>query len=121
MFRTFFANLPEEIFESAYMDGANKFHCYWLIGLPLSVPVVITILIIHLLATWNDFIWPLVAISSDSLRPVAVGLRFFQGTCLTQYGPMMAGFVIATLPLVVVFGVALRQFVSGLTAGALKG
>ena len=112
MFRTFFANLPEEIFESAYMDGANKFHCYWLIGLPLSVPV---------LATWNDFIWPLVAISTDSLRPVAVGLRFFQGTYLTQYGPMMAGFVIATLPLVVVFGVALRQFVSGLTAGALKG
>lgn len=121
VFRTFFANLPEEIFESAYMDGANKLHCYWLIGLPLSVPVVITILIVHLLATWNDFIWPLVAISSDSLRPVAVGLRFFQGTYLTQYGPMMAGFVIATLPLVVVFGIALRQFVSGLTAGALKG
>ena len=52
---------------------------------------------------------------------MAVGLRFFQGAYLTQYGPMMAGFVIATLPLVVVFGIALRQLVSGLTAGALKG
>ena len=121
VFRTFFANLPEEIFESAYLDGANKFHCYWMIALPLSVPVVITILIVHLLATWNDFIWPLVAISSDKLRPVAVGLRFFQGLYLTQYGPMMAGFVIATLPLVIVFGFGLRKFVSGLTTGAIKG
>lgn len=119
--RTFFANLPQEIFDAAHVDGAGHFQSYWLIALPMSKPVMVIILIVELLATWNDFIWPLIAIADDALRPVSVGLRFFQGQYSTQYGPMMAGFVIATVPLLIVFSLGLRQFVQGLTAGAIKG
>ena len=121
VFRTFFADMPTEIFESAHMDGANKLKCYYLLAVPLSTPVITTIVIVHLLATWNDYIWPLVVLSKDSVRVISIGIRYFQGTYGTQYGPLMAGYVLASVPLLIVFAFGLRQFVQGLTSGAIKG
>jgi ABC-type glycerol-3-phosphate transport system permease component len=88
--------------------------------MPLSRPVLSVVIITTLITSWNDFVWPLLVISSDSLRTVPIGLAFFQGQFLTNYGPQMAGFVLASLPLIIVFAVAMRAFVQGLTAGAIK-
>lgn len=121
VFRTFFANQPQEIFDAAQVDGASAFQSYLLIGMPMAKPVVVIILIIELLSTWNDFIWPLIAIADDAMRPISVGLRYFQGAYSTQYGAMMAGYVIATIPLLILFLLGMRQFVQGLATGAVKG
>lgn len=121
VFRTFFADQPQEVFDAAQVDGANRLQIYWMIALPMAKPVIVILLIVELLATWNDFIWPLIALADDALRPISVGLRYFQDAHSSQYGPMMAGYVIATAPLLILFLLGMRQFVQGLTTGAVKG
>jgi ABC-type glycerol-3-phosphate transport system permease component len=118
--RGFMASLPEELFEAARVDGASMFQCYLRIAMPLSRPMLSVIVITTLLATWNDFIWPLIIISDDALRTIPIGLAFFQTQFTTYYGPQMAGYVLATLPLLVMFVFTSREFIRGLTAGAVK-
>jgi len=120
LLRGFIASLPEELFEAARIDGASMFQCYWLIAMPLSRPILSVVVITTLLTTWNDFIWPLIVISDDSLRTIPIGLAFFQTQYTTNYGPLMAGYVISSLPLLLVFFFTSREFVQGLTAGAVK-
>jgi ABC-type glycerol-3-phosphate transport system permease component len=118
--RGFMASLPEELFESARIDGASIWHCYFDIALPLSRPGISVVVITTLLTSWNDFIWPLLIISDDRLRTVPIGLAFFQTQFITDYGPLMAGYVISSLPLLLVFILTSREFIRGLTAGAVK-
>jgi raffinose/stachyose/melibiose transport system permease protein len=118
--RGFMASLPEELFEAARVDGATMFQLYWRIALPLSRPIVTVVVITSLLATWNDFVWPLIVIGSDHLRTIPVGLAFFQTQYQTSYGPQMAGYFISSLPLLLIFLFTSKEFVQGLTAGAVK-
>jgi ABC-type glycerol-3-phosphate transport system permease component len=118
--RSFLASLPEELFEAARVDGASIFQCYWRIAMPLSRPVLSVVVITTLLTTWNDFIWPLVVISDDKLRTIPIGLAFFEGQYMTSYGPQMAGYVISSIPLLLVFLFTSKEFVQGMTAGAIK-
>jgi ABC-type glycerol-3-phosphate transport system permease component len=118
--RSNMASLPEELFEAARVDGASIFQCYWRIALPLSRPILSVVVITTLLSTWNDFIWPLIVISDDKLRTIPIGLAFFQGQYITQYGPQMAGYVISSIPLLLIFIFTSKEFVQGLTAGAIK-
>ena len=118
LMRTFFEQVPDEIFEAARMDGASGFGLYWRIMLPLSGPILVTVTMVTLINVWNDYFWPLVTISDDSLRTVSIGLAFFQGQNITQWGPLFAGYTIASLPLLIVFLFASRYFVAGLTAGS---
>lgn len=119
--RTFFAGLPEELFEAARIDGANHFHLYARIAAPLSVPILIAIILQNFVATWNEIIWPLVALSREELKPVSTGLLTFQGQfSITSYGPMFAGYVLASIPLVIVFLFCMRYYIQGITSGALK-
>lgn len=118
--RSFFARVPQEMFESAYVDGASDFRIYWSIALPLCRGSLIVITIIHILACWNDYIWPLVVLAEDSLRPVSVGLCYFSNAPYVEYGQLMAGYLIASLPLLIVFTLFLKQFVGGLGQGAIK-
>lgn len=118
--RTFFSALPEELFEAARIDGATVWQSYTLVALPLSRAVLGVVAIMNTLSTWNDYIWPSVVISDDTLRTLTVGLAYFQGQYQTQYGPQMAGYVIASIPLLVLFFATMREFVAGLTSGALK-
>ena len=118
--RGFMASLPEELFESARIDGASIWHCYFNIALPLSRPGISVVVITTLLTSWNDFIWPLLIINDDNLRTVPIGLAFFQTQFITDYGPLMAGYVISSLPLLIVFILTSREFIRGLTAGAVK-
>lgn len=120
--RTFFETISEELFESARIDGANKFQQFYLIAIPLSVPILITVAMITFVATWNQIIWPMVILSSNELKPITTGLMAFQGQyTVTQYGPMFAGYVLGSLPLIIVFAFGANYYIKGLTSGALKG
>lgn len=118
--RSFFSSLPEELFEAARLDGAGELHSYALIAVPLSKSILGTVAIMNVLSTWNEYIWPLVIISSDRLKTIPLGLIAFQTMYRTEYGPLFAGYVIASLPLLVLFFFTMRTFVAGLTSGALK-
>ncbi|MGB9587840.1 MAG: carbohydrate ABC transporter permease, partial [Armatimonadota bacterium] len=118
--RSFMASIPEELFEAARMDGASEFRMFWNIAIPLSMRILGTVAIMNLLGVWNDYIWPLIVISDEAKRTLTIGLAFFRGTYYVNYGTLMAGYVIACLPLLVLFFIAMRYFVEGLTSGALK-
>ncbi len=118
--RSFLAALPEELFEAARIDGASEFHIFTRLALPLCKPILGTIAIMNLISTWNDYVWPLIVLSDDSKKTLSIGLAFFQGAYNTTYGPLMAGYVIASLPLLVLFLLTLRHFMQGLMSGALK-
>ncbi len=120
--RSFIAALPEELFESARLDGATLWDLYARITLPLSKPILVTVAIINILGTWNDYIWPLVTIPDGNKWTVSVGIVSFGSTYsgLQNFGPMFAGYVIASVPLIILFLFTMRYFIAGLTSGAIK-
>ena len=124
LLRTFFAAIPEDLFDAAKIDGAGDIRMYRSVALPLCKPMLATIAIISVQTTWNDLIWPLVCLSDDELKTVTIGLLSFQSqvamATTTRWGPLFAGYVVASIPLLLLFLVASRAFVQGLTSGALK-
>ncbi|MFZ2502642.1 MAG: carbohydrate ABC transporter permease [Nocardioides sp.] len=121
LMRQFFLSLPVELEDAARLDGCSRFGVFWHIVLPLAKPALATLAIFTLLGAWNDLIWPLVAISDDRLYTLQLGLANFQGTRRTQWQLLMAGNVIATLPLLVGFIAAQKQFVATMTFTGMKG
>lgn len=120
LLKSFFATIPKELFDSAEVDGANIFQQYWNIALPLVKPMLSVIAILNTLSIWNDYIWPLVTLQDNNMRTITIGLRYFQGQYHTNYGPLFAGYILASLPLLLLFLIAMRPFVAGLTSGAIK-
>jgi ABC-type glycerol-3-phosphate transport system permease component len=120
LLRSFFATIPNELFDSAHVDGANIFQQYRWIGLPLVKPMISVIAILNTLSIWNDYVWPLVTLQDNAMRTITIGLRYFQGQYHTNYGPLFAGYILASLPLLILFLIAMRPFVAGLTSGAIK-
>ncbi|HIQ06603.1 MAG TPA: carbohydrate ABC transporter permease [Anaerolineae bacterium] len=121
--RSFFATLPEELFDAGRIDGASEFDLYWRVALPLSWPIIVTLAIMHmhLVGTYNDFIWPLVTITSPNVQVVSVGLTQFTSQYgITDWGPRMAAYTIATIPLVILFIFGMRYYIRGITSGAIK-
>lgn len=118
--RQFFAGLPEELFEAARIDGASEFRVFWRIGVPLVRPTLVTVAILNVLNVWNDYLWPFLVVRDENLQTLVVGLVGFQTRFYTNWGPLMAGYVLASLPLVVLFFLAMRSFIAGLTQGGLK-
>lgn len=120
--RSFIASQPEEIFESARIDGANEFTIYARITLPMAKPILGTLAILSLLSTWNDYIWPSVTLRTPDLWTISLQLVSFssQWASLQQYGPMFAGYVIASIPLFLLFVFTMRLFIEGLASGAIK-
>ncbi len=88
---------------------------------PLSKQIIVSLLLINFLNTWNDFVWPQLTLTKDALKTVTVGLFAFTDAQQIQYGNMFAGFVIASVPLIILFSVNMKSFVSGITIGAVKG
>ncbi len=118
--RTFFASLPQGLFDAARIDGARDFQVYHMVALPLSKGILATLAILRVQQVWNDLIWPLITLSDDSKRTITVGLYYFQGETQTQYGAMFAGYLIASIPLFILFLVGMKQFMAGVTSGAIK-
>jgi ABC-type glycerol-3-phosphate transport system permease component len=121
LMRQFFQSIPDEVLESARVDGASEFRILRTIAFPLALPGIATLAIFTFLAAWNDFLWPLLVTSSDQVRTLPVGVALLARKNTINWGDTMAGTTIAALPMVVVFIVLQRRFIEGLTAGAVKG
>lgn len=120
--RSFFASQPEELFEAARIDGASEAQIFGRIAVPLAMPILGTVAILHIISIWNDYLWPAVTLSDPNLWTIAVKLVGFssQWTFLQQWGPLFAGYVISSIPLVVLFMFTMRLFIEGLATGAIK-
>jgi len=120
--RSYFATLPQDLFDAAKVDGASEFQQYTRIALPLSWPILVTLSIMQLVGNYNDFIWPLLTIADQDIQVVTVGLTQFSNEFGTiNWGPRMAAYAVSSLPLVILFAFGMRYYVRGLTSGAVKG
>ena len=123
LLRIFFQALPVELVEAARIDGASEMQVLGRIILPLSVPSLITVAVLVIVGAWNNFLWPLVTLPSQSNRVASVAATFFAGD--PQYGNdlprLMAAYVVSSLPLILILSGLLRYFMAGATAGAVKG
>lgn len=119
--RAFFKDLPRELEDSARVDGANELQIFWQVMLPLARPGLFTIALLEFLWSWNALLLPLVFLVTDDLRTLPIGMLFYQGRFSVDYGLMCAGVLITSLPVTVLFLIFQRNFVHGLTTGALKG
>ena len=112
--------VPRELIEAARMDGCGEFGIYWRIVLPLLKPALGTLGLVTFIGSWNNFIGPLIVMRSAENYTLPLALRSLQSPVNTEWGALMAGSAIATIPLLVLFAIASRQLIAGLTAGAVK-
>lgn len=120
LLRQFFSTLPEELFEAARLDGAGEWQIFQRVVLPLSKPALLTVTIFSVLGAWNDFMGPLIYLTSESKRTLALGLAHLNGVQSTEWGLLMAASLIMTLPAVLLFLVAQRFFIEGIAMTGTK-
>ena len=119
--QSFFRQLPDELIEAAKMDGAGPWRIFFTLILPLSTPALVTVLILDAVATWNEFLFALILLSSDAHKTIPVGLLNFQGQFANNNTGLAAGILIAVVPILIAYIFLQRWIVGGLTAGATKG
>lgn len=122
LLRQFFLSFPRELMDAADLDGASRWRFLWQIALPMARPVLITIGLYAFLGSWDSFLWPYIMTSSPSVQPIEVGLANFLGTNGMDWTGLSASVVFTTLPVMVLFLVAQKQFLSGAyaTTGGIK-
>jgi multiple sugar transport system permease protein len=121
MLRQFFMSIPRDLEEAATIDGCGLFRIFTTIILPLSKPALATLTIFTFMGNWQSFYWPLVMLTQDSMKTLPLGLLSFMGLYSTQWTLLMAGSMMMILPMVIVFVIGQKWFVSGIQLGALKG
>lgn len=121
LLRQFFLTIPRELEDAAKIDGVGLFGIYWRIILPLSKPALATLAVFTFLGSWNDFLWPFVVINTPENMTLPVGLSFLQQNYTTQWPQLMAGSTMSLVPVIIVFLLAQRYFVEGITLTGLKG
>ncbi len=120
LFYSYFSSIPKELDEAARVDGAGWFRIYRSVVMPLAGPAIATVAILTFLATWNQFLWPLMVIQSESLRPVMVGVQYFF-QLKVQWGPMMAYATLITIPVLAVFLSFQKAFIGSIASSGVKG
>ena len=120
LLRQFFRTLPIELEEAARIDGTSRLGILFKIVLPLSLPALATLGIIQFMWSWNDFLWPLIIINSDTHAPLQLGLSMFQGSHAQHWNLLMAATVMSQLPMLIVFLFAQRWFVQSLAFTGMK-
>lgn len=119
--RSFVEEIPKDLFEAAEIDGASHFQQMTIIVLPLAGPILGTVGVMHFIGQWNDFVMPLIVISDQSRMPVMVQLLRISGEYIKLWGPLMAGYAMASIPIIALFICAMRLFTKGMTEGGVKG
>lgn len=119
--RNFIAEIPQDLFEAAELDGAGHLSQIINIVIPMSGSILSTLAILRFIAEWNSFVLPLVVLRDDWKLPLAVRLYQLEGAYVKEWGPMMAAYAISAIPLIIIFLFSMRLFVKGLSSGALKG
>lgn len=121
LLRQFFMTVPIELEEAARLDGAGRLRFLWSILLPLARPAITTVFIFQFIGNYNDFLWPLIMTSSESLRVVQIALSIFTDLEATaNYGPLMAAAILTMVPTIVLFAFMQRAFIRGITRSGLK-
>jgi ABC-type glycerol-3-phosphate transport system permease component len=119
--RNFVADIPQDLFEAAEIDGANHFQQMRVVVLPLCGPILGTVGVMHFISEWNEFVLPLIVIRDSAALPVMVQLQRLAGEYIKFFGPLMAGYAIASIPVIALFTFSMRLFVRGMTEGSIKG
>jgi len=118
--RQIMLSIPNELLDAARIDGASDFGIYLRVALPLSGAGLAVLTVLFFLGSWNDYLWPVIALRSEEKFTLPVGLATLLGLYKVEYGMLMAGAFMATLPIILLFIAGRKQFVAGMTAGALK-
>ncbi len=119
--RNFMRGVPGEILEAARVDGCSEFRIYWQIMLPLTKPALAALATLEFTWIFNDYLWAIVLLRRDALKPVTAGLATLLGQYVTDWPLLVAGSLLATLPTLLVFLFLQRYFIAGLTLGSTKG
>jgi raffinose/stachyose/melibiose transport system permease protein len=112
--------LPKELEDAARIDGASDARIMWSIMLPLTKPAMVIAAIHNAVPVWNDFFFPLVFIQTDARKTLPQGLTAFMGEYTTNWGVLFAGLTLSALPITIVYILLSRQFIQGMTSGAVK-
>jgi len=121
LMRQFFMQLPPELEEAARLDGANTWQIYWRIMLPLAAPGMLALGLLVAIWSWNDLLWPLVVNTDPEKMPLSAGLANLKGEHLTNYPVLMAGSLMASLPLIIGFIIFQKQLIQGIATTGSKG
>jgi len=119
--RNFIEDIPQDLFDAVEIDGGSILHQIWHVVIPMSMPIIGTLAILRIIAVWNNFVGPLLYLRDSKLQVIAVALLHLEGEYTKNWGELMAGYTIASIPLIIMFLFCMRLFVRGLSAGAVKG
>jgi len=120
LIRNAFRQLPSELLDAAMMDGCGYFRYFFYVTLPLSLPILSTVAVISFVGSWNGYLLPLIVLNSESRYPWTLGLMAYQGQYMTSWQLVLAFITLTILPAIIMFLMAQRYIVAGLTAGAVK-
>lgn len=119
--RQYAQSIPDELLEAARIDGAGEWRIFWQIVLPVLKPILVTLAIFSFLGTWNDFMWPLIVLSDESMQTLPVALASLSRERVQDNELMMAGAVVTVLPVLALFLLLQRYYIQGLLMGSVKG
>ena len=121
LIRQFMLSIPTELLEAARVDGASEWSIYWKIVIPLSMPVLVTLAIFTFMASWNDFMWPLIVLTDNDRYTLPVSIANLVGEHVQDIELMMASSVVTVIPVLLLFLVLQRYYVAGIMVGSVKG
>lgn len=119
--RQFMEGIPDELIESAKIDGCGELRIFLQIIVPLSKPVIVSLVVFTFITSWNDFIWPLVMVTKDEMKTLTLGLSMLQNNYVSNYGLVMAGATVAFIFPFILYCILQRKFVEGIALSGIKG
>lgn len=121
MFRQFFLDIPDELIEAAEIDGCSPFGIFTKVVVPVSGNVYATVFILDYVSHWNDFMWPMLAVTGETKRTIQLGIQTFFGLKPINYGPIMASLTISAIPMIILFLFLQKYYVQGISTTGIKG
>ncbi len=121
LFRQSMLQIPDDLLQAARIDGCSEFGLYWNIALPVSRPMVGAFCLVSFMAAWNNFLWPQIILNTSHRFTLPIGLTQLVGLQQQDYPALMAGTLLSVLPVVVLFFLLQKEFIQGLSSGAVKG
>ncbi|ROZ77605.1 carbohydrate ABC transporter permease [Ramlibacter sp. WS9] len=120
LLESFFARIPQDLFDAAKMDGYGDFEIFWRIVLPVGMPAIATTIILNFIQLWNEFLFAVVLVNEPALRTLPIGIRAYMGDYFQDIGMIATGMMIAVIPVVIVYAFFSEKLIQGMTAGAVK-
>jgi ABC-type glycerol-3-phosphate transport system permease component len=116
----FFAQLPQDLYDAAKIDGCSDFNVFWRLTLPVGVPAIATTIILNFISLWNEFLFAVVLITDEEKRTLPLGIMKFMGDQMQDIGMISTGLMIAIIPVIVIYVLFSEKLIQGMTAGAVK-